>query len=787
MRKRLSVIGVLVLFVLAVAPVLQPSYFASPAYAAAISRVVVEGNQRVENETVLSYMQLGAGDAFDDQKIDESIKVLFQTGLFKDVRIDRRGSDLVISVVENPLINVVNFEGNSEIDDDTLAKEVQVRERMIFTKARIAADNRRILALYQKQGFYNVTVQPKLIRLGENRVNIVFVIDEGGKTNVRRIAFQGNTSFSSYRLRHVISTKQYSKILFFLRNTTYDADRMEYDKELLRRFYLKNGFADVQIESADAQLESDGFAITFLINEGPRYHVADVAVNIGDSNLDAEGLRKVVKTGVGDRYNAEKVNITTEKLTLEASQQGFVFAKVDPKIVADPASGTLKISYDVTEGPRAYIERIDIIGNDHTHDEVIRRELAIYEGDAYNKALVERARRKLINLDFFSAIDFREEQGSAADKVVLVVQVQEKSTGSLSFSLGYSSVEQVVGSVGLSERNLFGTGKQVSINTTLSFKRQSVDFSYTEPYFMGMPITAGFDLFGNSTDDSNYAGYTSKQLGGALRAGFKLDDYSRIDLRYALAYRDVTDVNVATSSPAIIAQMGKSWKSAVSIKYTYDDLDSSVDPTTGFRGQLETEIAGLGGTAQFAKVEAHGWYFTPLPIMDDRVILKIEGNAGYIQPFNKKDSAIPLQDRFFMGGDSFRGFDYSGVGPHQYGNDGGLDSIGGKAYAIGTIEANFPLGLPEEYGIEGAVFSDFGTVFDSVDKSVANTGTNCPGSGTYSGPCTVLDSMGLRASIGAGIVWNSPFGPLKFSASYPILKQQGDNTQMFQFMMGTKF
>ncbi|MFO1034775.1 MAG: outer membrane protein assembly factor BamA [Hyphomicrobiales bacterium] len=783
MRNKFSVIGVLVLFVLTVAPVLQPAVFARAAYAATVSNIVITGNQRVENETVLSYMQLGPGDVIDDQKIDESIKVLFQTGLFKDVRIDRRGNQLVVSVVENPLINVVNFEGNDAIGDDELAKEVQVRERMIFTKARVASDNRRILELYHKQGYYNVEVQPKLIRMPENRVNLVFEINEGGKTSVQHITFEGNTSFSSYRLRHVISTKKKVPLLFFLRNTTYDADRLEFDKELLRRFYLKNGYADVQIESADAQLMDDGFAINFRINEGPRYHIADVAVNIGDNNLDGDKLRSVVKTGVGDRFNAEKVNITAEKLTLEAAKEGFVFAKVDPVVKADPASSTLTVTYDITEGPRVYVERIDIVGNTRTHDDVIRRELELYEGDAYNKALVERAKRNLIKLDFFATVDFREEPGSAADKIVLVVQVQEKSTGQLTFSLGYSSVEKVIGSIGVSERNLFGTGKEASLNTSLSFKKQSVDFSFTEPYFMGMPIAAGIDLFGNSSDNSNYSSYTSRQIGGALRAGFKLDDYSRIDLRYMLAFRDVVDVDEDHSSPAIISQLGKTWKSSVTAKYTYDDLDSPISPTTGLRAQLEAEIAGLGGDAQFAKVQAHAWYFTPLPIMDDRVVMKFEGNAGYIQPF-KKD--VPLQDRFFMGGDTFRGFDYSGVGPHQYANDDTLDAIGGKAYAIGTVEANFPLGLPEEYGIEGAVFSDFGTVFGAVDKSVPKGAGNCSfGSGIKD--CDVIDELGLRASVGAGIIWNSPFGPLKLSASYPVLKQKGDVTQTFLFSMGTRF
>ena len=788
MRKRISVIGVFVLFVLAVAPVLSPSVFSRPAFAAPISNIVINGNQRVENETILSYLQLGVGDQFDNEAIDESIKVLFQTGLFKDVSIDQRGNSLVVTVSENPLISVVNFEGNEEIDDETLGKEVEVRERMIFTKARVASDNRRILALYQKQGFYNVSVAPKLIRLPENRINLVFEINEGGKTHVRQISFEGNQSFSDGDLRDVIVTKEKSWWMFFLRNTTYDADRLEYDKELLRRYYLKNGFADVQIVDAVADYsgsEEGGFNISFTVEEGPRYTVADVAVNIGEADLEPDPLRKVVKTGVGDTYDASKVDKSVERLTLEASNQGFVFAKVEPKVDRNVGSGTLNITYSITEGPRTYVERIEIVGNDRTHDKVIRRELQLFEGDAYNRTLVERARRRLVAMDYFSTVEFKEEEGSAPDKITLVVEVVEKSTGQLTFSIGYSSIETIVGQVGLAERNLFGRGQQLKLNTSLSFKKQSIDLSFTEPYFMGMPIAAGFDLFGNRADNTKTSSYTSEQIGGALRTGFRLDEYSSLNLKYYLAWRDVSGVNVATASPAVIAQQGESLKSSVSVVYTYDDLDNPTKPSTGLRGQLETELAGLGGDAQFASVEGHAWYF--IPFFDEKVVIKLEANAGHIQSLGND---VPLQDRFFKGGDTFRGFAKSGVGPKQIGNDGVIDSIGGQTYAIGTIEANFPLGIPEEWGIEGAIFSDFGTVFNAPERSVPNLGVNCAGGGgtpAYTGPCTVFDDMGLRASIGAGIIWTSPFGPLRFEASYPLLKQDKDETEMFQFSIGTRF
>lgn len=781
----LNLVVCLALF-LGVAPVVAPQFVSPVAQAATVSRVIINGNRRVEDETILSYMQLGVGDTIDDELVDESIKSLFQTGLFRDVSIVRQGSALVVNVSENPLINIVNFEGNEEIDDETLLKEVEVRERIIFTRARVASDTRRVLALYQKQGFYNVTVTPKLIRLPENRINLVFEVNEGGKTHIQQINFTGNNSFSDGDLRDIIATKEYSRILFFLRNTTFDADRLAYDKELLRRYYLKNGFADVQIISADSRLadDGDGFIIDFVLEEGPRYGVADVAVNIGDSNLDPEALRAKVKTGVGDTYDASKVDKTVENLTLEAANQGFVFAKVDPRIDRNADGRTVSISYDISEGPRTYVERIDIVGNTRTLDHVIRRELRLFEGDAYNRALVERARRRLTALDFFDKIDFREEEGSAPDRIVLIVEVQEKNTGELTFSIGYSTVETVVGAIGVSERNLFGRGWQAKLNTSLSFKRQQVDFSFTEPYFMGMPISAGIDLFANNIDNQDASSFTSNQVGGALRTGFRLDEYSSIDTKYILAFRKTRNIDVAEASPAVISQEGSNLKSAIATGYIYDDLDNPLKPTSGLRAQLETEFAGIGGDTQYAAIEGRFWWFFPL--LEDNLTLKLEANAGHIEPFS--NDGLPLQDRFFKGADSFRGFAKSGIGPMQIGNDGELDSIGAQNYAIGTVEMIFPLwGIPEQWGLEGAVFSDFGTVFGTDEQTVPNLGPNCPGSAAYSGPCTVFDSTNIRASIGAGIIWQSPFGPLRLEAAYPILKEDSDQTEKFRFSIGTRF
>ena len=787
MRIKFLCVAVLTLVLSCVAPVALPGSWTSQAYAETIAQITIQGNQRVEAETVFSYLQFSRGDEFDPEKIDESIKVLFQTGLFSDVQMFQRGSTLVIKLEENPLINQVNFEGNSEIDDAALAKEVEVRERMIFTKARVQSDTQRVLALYQKTGYYNVRVAPKLIRLPENRVNLVFEITEGSETTVKTISFTGNEAFSDSALRSIIGTEEHSWWNFFQRNDTYDPDRLEYDKELLRRHYLRHGFADFNVISAEAQLSPNGdyFEIAFTVEEGPHYKIADVAVNIGNTNLDPEKLKEVIKTGVGDDYNATKVDRTAENLTLEASRQGFVFAKVEPKVDRNVGQGTLNVSYNIVEGRRAYVEQIIIEGNTRTLDEVIRRELLIYEGDAFNRTLIERARRRLTALDFFEKIEFQEEEGSAPDKINLIVLVTEKSTGKISFSIGYSSTEQVVGSVELTERNLMGKGQYVRLNTTLSFKRQQVDFSFTEPYFMGMPISAGIDLFATKTQSTSTSDYKTSNVGGALRTGFKLDEFSSVGFKYTIAYRDVSGIDTDQASPAIIAQEGSSLKSSVGATYTWDDLDNPTRPTLGFRGQLESEIAGLGGDAYFGRLEAHGWYF--MPLYEESIVLKLEGNAGHIEAFNGTD--VPLQDRFFKGADSFRGFAQSGVGPRQIGNDGETDAIGAQSYAIGTAELTFPVGMPEAWGIEGAAFTDFGTVFGTPENSLQNGAGTCSTGPVVVGDvdCTVFDTMAFRASVGAGLIWQSPFGPLRFELAYPLMNAKYDETEWFRFSIGTRF
>ncbi|TMJ44238.1 MAG: outer membrane protein assembly factor BamA [Alphaproteobacteria bacterium] len=784
MRYQSVIVAVFACVLCFALPVIAPPAFVEAAQAQTVGRIIVEGNQRIESETVLSYMQIGPGDPFDSEKINESLKSLFQTGLFSDVRIFRRGGNLVVVVEENPMINRVNFEGNSEVKDKDLEKEVELKERTMFTRAKVQSDVQRIIAVYRRSGYYSARVEPKIIRLPQNRVDLVYEITEGVETKVRSITFVGNEAFSDSDLRSRITTTETAWWKFMATSDRYDPDRLNYDKELLRRYYLKNGFADFRVISADAELAPDGesFYITFTVEEGPLYKVNSVAINKGETNLDEGSLRNAVQLAPGEDYDSTKVDKSVENITIEAGKAGFACAKVEPDIKKDEPNKKLDITYNISEGPRTYIERIDIIGNTRTLDEVIRRELRLFEGDAYNRVLVERGRRRLTALDFFEKIDMRDEPGSAPDKVILIVEVVEKSTGSLNLTAGYSTSDGVIGGISVTERNLLGRGQNVRLDTQLSWDRQTVDFGFTEPYFLDMPLSAGFDLFATQSSKTDTTKYDSTKYGGALRTGFRLDEWQSLSFKYALARREITIDNDAKVSPAILDSEGVTWKSSIASAYVYDDLDNPSKPTKGFRGKSTLEIAGLGGDVYYASLDASAYYF--IPLLFDGVVMKLEANAGHMEPLTSDD--IPIQDRFFKGSDSFRGFQRGGVGPHMDNTRGDSDAIGGQTYAIGTVETTFPLGLPEEFGLEGAVFTDFGTVFGAPEETVAAPSDLCP-IGPKATECEVHDTMAFRLSVGAGLIWDSPFGPLRVDVAYPLLKADYDEEELFRFSVGTRF
>ena len=742
----------------------------TPAAAQAIIAVIsVEGNQRIEADTVRSYMVISKGEPFDPIKIDDSLKALFRTGLFADVQIFRRGNNLVVEIDENPIINRINFEGNSEVEDDDLLKEVQLRPRTVFTRARVQADVQRIISIYRRSGLFTAHVEPKVIRLPQNRVDLVFEIDEGNKTRIERINFVGNRAFTDSELRGVVATAESAWWKILGASDNYDPDRLAFDGELLRRHYLKNGYADFRVITATAELARDGetFFISFTVEEGPEYAFGEIRIDVGQTSLNPDELMDEITVFEGETYDANEVDGSIEQLTLQAGRLGFAFAQVRPNAERDEENLRINLTFVINEGPRVYIERIEVVGNVRTLDVVIRREMRLVEGDAYNRILVDRARRRITALDFFNTVEIKENAGSSSDKVILVVEVDEKSTGQLNFGAGFSTTEAILGTISLSERNLLGRGQFVRLATSLSFKRQQVDFSFTEPYFLERRIRFGVDAFATTTNLQSESSFDSRQIGGGLRFGFPVSENSSVVLRYNFTNRKISDVD-ATASVAIAQAAGITNTSLVGLSWVYDTLDSPSNPTSGFRIVIDQDFAGLGGDTYYWKAESRATYFYSIW---DGVRLLLRGTGGYIGSLN--NHKVEILDRFFKGGESFRGFERSGIGPRDLTPGLNGDSLGGQAYAIGTAEVSFPVGLPEEFGVRGAVFTDWGTMFEAHEAK--------------SNPFVVSNAPTLRASAGVSILWTSPLGPLRFDLAYPFLKESFDEVEYFRFSAGTRF
>ena len=749
-----------------------------------IQNIRVEGNKRVEPETVRSYLTFSTGDAYDPAQIDESLKALFATGLFQDVRIRREGATIVIVVLENPIVSRVAFEGNREIEDDTLASEVQLKPRAVYTRARVQADVQRILDLYRRQGLYAAQVDPKIINLDNNRIDVVFEINEGPTTKVRAINFIGNSAFSDSQLRYVISTTQ-TNILSFLKGTNiYDPDRLSLDRELLRQFYLKSGYADVRIVSATADLDRDGrgFFITFTIEEGERYRFGAIDIESALPSLNIDALRRYILTRSGRVYNSEKVEKTVEALTLGVSLQGYAFGQVKPRFERDESTHTMNIVFVIDEGPRIYIERINIVGNFRTEDNVIRRQFRLAEGDAFNRLLVETARKRLRALGFFKTVEVETEPGSAPDRVVIVVKVVEQPTGELSFGAGYSTSEGVIGDVSITERNLMGKGQYVRLGFSGSLDRAQVDFSFTEPYFLDRNLAAGFDLFHKEVDLTNVASFKQRDTGGNLRLGFPIADNTQMGLRYRFEREEIFDV---TNNASLAVKQAAGVANVSSIGYTvaYDTRNIPNSPTSGIFASFSQDFAGVGGDVNYIRsvADARGYY----PITN-KITLVGRAQGGAIEGWGGED--VRLTDLFFKGGETIRGFERAGYGPRDACEDPitgervpicSQDSLGGQLFWATTAEVRFPFPyVPDSIGMQGAVFVDAGSLWDPSQLAV--DAVNEEGS-------FIFDSAQVRMSTGFSIIWQSPLGPLRADIAQALLKADFDKTEIFRFGASTNF
>ncbi len=750
----------------------------------AIAAINVTGNERIESATIQSYMVVQPGDPFDPDRINDSLKTLYATGLFKNVTITRDGDNLDVAVVENPTVDQVLFSGNKVVVDKDALAAISLKPRSVFTPAAAEADRRALLDLYAKKGYYDATVVPNIIELPDNRVNVVFQCTDGTQTLVSRITFLGNQHFSQDRLREVVSTRQSAWFRFLSSSDHYDPDRVEYDEYLLHQFYLHKGYADIQIVSANAELSPDrkSFYLTFDLNEGPRYRVSSVTVVSDIRTLSDQNLRGLVPLRKGDWFDGDALQEGITAVSTRAQNLGYAFAQVNPQVQENAADHTLAITLNVIDGPRVYIQRIDVTGNTRTEDKVIRRELTVAEGDGYNQSKIDASTTNLKNLGYFKDQKITTSPGSTPQQVVADVAVTEQATGQFSLGGGYSTDLGALVNAGLSQNNFLGTGVDASINALLAQRGTQVNLGVTDPYFLDRNLIAGFDLFRTVTDSYTAASssydYSESNIGADVRLGYRFNSHVRQSFTYSLSTQDVYSV-ASGASLYITDEQGVSSLSEISQTLTFDYLDDDLSPTSGLEVDLTTDFAGAGGTSKYIRLSPDAAYYIPLEhVFGSKAwVLKFSVGGGDLIPiFGYQDRII---DRFFLGGDTLRGFADGGVGPHNVGNAeiAGGESLGGRIMWTQSTELHFPLPVSPDLGISGFAFVDVGSLYGAKELVDPTTGEVDP----------IYNSSGPRVGAGVGVSWNTPFGLINLSIAQPVVKQKDDQIQQFRVSFGTRF
>lgn len=728
-----------------------------------IRSIQVSGNKRIESETVLSYIPLKAGSSYDQATIDQALKDLYATGYFSDVQIKHHNGVIVVDVIENAIINKVAFEGNDKIKDDKLQEEVQLRPREVLSRTKIQAAQQRILDIYRRMGRYGATVEPKIIKLDENRVDLVFEINEGEVTYVRKINFVGNKHIGPDKLEKVLLTKRARWYRFFAGDDTYDPERFVADQHFLRQYYFDNGYPDFRIISAVAELSVDkkDLYLTFTVEEGERYNFGKVEVKSDIPRLPAAALQNKINFSSGDVYSGRNIEKSMTDMTEAASAAGFAFAQVEPIIEKNRDKKTVDVIFEVKEGPRVYVERIEIRGNDRTRDEVIRREIRLHEGDAYNSIYIKRAEQNLNDLGYFKKVEILTEPGSTPDKAKVIVKVEEQPTGELGIAGGFSSLDRALGNVRFTERNLMGTGRSVSIDATIAMRRQDFDIGITEPYLFGYKLEGGANIF--HTRLSRLSQFNQQSTGVRFHVFYELAENWYQSLSYALRRDRLTDI-ADTASLYIKQQAGKFIDSSIAQALTYDKRNSRREPTAGYNITLSNSYSGLGGNVKYLNNKLSGnVYYTPL----DEVTINARAIVGNVMKVSSQP--VRLVDSIFLGNESFRGFAYGGLGPRDAKTK---DPLGGTLYWVATLETLFPIGLPNEFGVKGAVFTDVGAVWKTAQNI---TGID------------INDSKTPRVSVGVGLSWKSPLGPLRIDYAVPVKKQSFDEPQRFLFGVSSRF
>jgi outer membrane protein insertion porin family len=733
----------------------------------------VEGNRRIDTDTVRSYFHPGADGNYDAAALDAALKALIATNQFDHVAIDHSDARLVVRLTEAKVLDRVAFEGNKKLKDKELEAIVESRARGPLQRALVQSDVGRIMEAYRHAGRDEIGVVPEIIDRGNDRVDLVYQVTEGAKTTVRRINFVGNRAFSSRQLGAVIKTSPTTMLSFLTGGDVYDPDRVAADREQLRLYYRSRGYADASVPSANAEYDpaARGFTLTFTIDEGPLYYFGDIDLVCNVPGLDSEKLRRTLLIKSGAVFDGNALDKTTEMIGTEMAKLGFPFAQATPRLTRDADARRIGISFVIDQGPHTYVERIEIHGNTRTRDYVIRREFDIAEGDAYNKTLIDRAERRLKNLNYFKTVKISAKPGSASDRVVLDVELAEQSTGEFNIAGGYSTTDGLLAEVKIGENNFLGTGQTVKASVSYGQYAQNADLSASEPYFLGTRIAAGVDFFAKQTDASSYQSYGSYSYGATLSLGLPINEQIGAQLRYSISRQDVTlDPSSLAATPSVPIQQaalaGPQWVSAVGDTISYNTLDNNKNPTSGINSQLKQDLAGLGGDVNFLRTTEDVRYYQSL---NNDLVGMVRAQGGNIIGYGGQQ--VPLLDSFFGGPSMVRGFASNGFGPRDLTAGSTMDNVGGTSYWATTAELQSSIpGVPQEYGLKASAFVDAGSVFNYAGSTQS---------------LQVANSNIVRSSVGVGLTWDSPFGALTVNYAIPVTKAAYDVVQPFSFTAGS--
>ncbi|MGA0543268.1 outer membrane protein assembly factor BamA [Neotabrizicola sp. VNH66] len=749
--------------------------FLTPAIAQvfSFSNVQVQGNERVDAATILSYAGIKRGAEVTAGGLNDAYQRIVASGLFEAVEIVPQGSTLVIKVVEYPFVNVINFEGNARIKDEELAKIIQSKSRRVYSPSTAEADAAAIAEMYRVRGRMAATVEPKIIRRDGNRVDLVFEITEGKVVEIERLSFVGNRAFSDRRLRQILETKQAGFLRNLIQRDTFVPERLELDKQVLTDFYRSRGYIDFEVLDASAEFsrERDATFVTFTLREGLPYTIGDVTTVSEVDGLSAEEFATVQKIKAGQTWSPTLIDNNIARMENLALKKGANFVRVEPRITRDDRNQRVNIEFAITRGEKVFVERIDIEGNATTLDQVVRRQFRTVEGDPFNAREIRQSAERIRALGFFSDAQVTAEPGSSPDQVVVNVDVEEQPTGSLGFGLSYSVTSGIGANISFSESNFLGRGQALSVSISTTSDNQNTSISFREPSLLGRDLSFSVGAY-YRTSESDYTNYDTRNIGLSFGLGFPVGEQSSVSLGYKLSQDKLYDIS--SDSSAIIQREGARGKngalitSAITLDYEFDNRITGLNPDSGTLLRFGQEIGGLGGDTQYLTTTLFAMH--ERRVFQGDVTLRVIGEGGYITALG--DEGTRVTNRFFGRG-KMRGFEPNGFGPRDLAATN-QDALGGNAFAVARFEAEFPLGLPEEYGILGGAFLDVGSVWSLEDT----TGT---------GGAIVDDGFNPRVAIGLSVLWDTPIGPLRFDFSKALKKEDYDKEQSFDLTIQTKF